>query len=363
MLGLLLGLVHNEGDAWSQSLDSLGRFYERVLEARPDPASIPALSIFTPNENASAVLTSLIGGVHPERIRQLGERTARMHWALAAEETDASFSPEPFTALYQRSVYQSMRASLRRTMTLLQQRLPAVDGDLRTLVLEVIAGEPEILSRVARLLRRRIVCSKIRTHGDFHLGQVLNTGKDFVFIDFEGEPSRSLSERKMKRCALCDVAGMIRSFHYAAHTALSIAPPDRTPRGYPPARALGRALGQLDFQRLSPELPRCRRRRPLHPHQPGGHRGPPRSLPPGESRVRDRLRTEQPARLGRASPARHSADIEGPGCLTGCPYGLYKPYGAYKSFFSTSPKPKTFVGLAMGHYPPGDVSLICPTAI
>jgi maltose alpha-D-glucosyltransferase/alpha-amylase len=222
VLGLLLGMVANEGDAWEKTLDSLGRFYERVLEVRPDAASVPALSIFTPNEKASALLTDLIGGVYPERARQLGDRTARMHFALAAEETDAAFAPEPFTTLYQRSIYQSMRGSLRRTMTLLQARLPHLDPQYRKLVLEVTSSEPQILARMANLLRSKIHCSKIRTHGDFHLGQVLNTGKDFVITDFEGEPSRSLSERKLKRCALRDVAGMLRSFHYAAHTALSM---------------------------------------------------------------------------------------------------------------------------------------------
>jgi maltose alpha-D-glucosyltransferase/alpha-amylase len=222
VLGLLLGMVPNDGDAWTRSLDSLGRFYERVLEARPDPSTIPPLSLFTPNQAASAVLTGLIGGIQPERVRQLGERTAGMHFALSAEETDASFAPEPFTSLYQRSIYQSMRGALRRTMALLQNRLPHLDEQFRKLALEVAAGEQEILARYAQLIRRKIVCSKIRTHGDFHLGQVLNTGKDFVFIDFEGEPARSLGERKMKRCALRDVAGMMRSIQYAAHTALSM---------------------------------------------------------------------------------------------------------------------------------------------
>jgi maltose alpha-D-glucosyltransferase/alpha-amylase len=218
VLGLLLGLVPNEGDTWERSLDSLGRFYERVLGARPDPATIPALSLFTPNDKASALLSELIGSFHPERIRQLGERTAAMHFALAADEGD--FTPEPFNTQYQRSMYQSLRGALRRTMALLQRQLPHLEGDLRKAALEATADEPQILAQYALLLRHGIACSKIRIHGDFHLGQVLNTGKDFVFIDFEGEPARPLSERKMKRCALRDVAGMIRSFHYAAHTAL-----------------------------------------------------------------------------------------------------------------------------------------------
>jgi maltose alpha-D-glucosyltransferase/alpha-amylase len=221
-LALLLGMVPNEGDAWEKTLDSLGRYYERVLELRPDPALVPALSFFTPNDQVSSLLTNLIGGVYPERARQLGERTAQMHFALAADEIDPAFAPEPFTALYQRSIYQSMRASLRRTMTLLQHRLPQLATDIRALTSEVTGAEPQILARIANLLRRKIQCAKIRTHGDFHLGQVLNTGKDFVIIDFEGEPAKSLSERKLKRCALRDVAGMMRSFHYAAHTALSM---------------------------------------------------------------------------------------------------------------------------------------------
>src|SRR5437588_6026357 len=85
---------------------------------------------------------------------------------------------------------------------------------------DVIAQEQESLAREKRLLDRRSNAAKIRIHGDYHLGQVLYTGKDFVILDFEGEPARALSERKLKRCALRDVAGMMRSFQYAAYSAL-----------------------------------------------------------------------------------------------------------------------------------------------
>jgi maltose alpha-D-glucosyltransferase/alpha-amylase len=82
---------------------------------------------------------------------------------------------------------------------------------------KVLEREPEVLQRVHSIVERKIAAKRIRIHGDFHLGQVLYTGKDFIIIDFEGEPARSLSERRLKRSALRDVAGMLRSFHYAAH--------------------------------------------------------------------------------------------------------------------------------------------------
>src|SRR5438034_9185972 len=78
----------------------------------------------------------------------------------------------------------------------------------------------KILEQEKRLLDRRSNASKIRIHGDYHLGQVLYTGKDFIILDFEGEPARALGERKLKRSALRDVSGMMRSFQYAAYSAL-----------------------------------------------------------------------------------------------------------------------------------------------
>jgi maltose alpha-D-glucosyltransferase/alpha-amylase len=84
-----------------------------------------------------------------------------------------------------------------------------------------LAGrEEEVSALLAELLADRLSGSQIRTHGDLHLGQVLWTGRDVVFIDFEGEPARALGQRRLKRSPLRDVAGMLRSFHYAAYAGL-----------------------------------------------------------------------------------------------------------------------------------------------
>ena len=113
-----------------------------------------------------------------------------------------------------------MRNLTGSSMRLLRRSLPALGEREREARRARAAAEAEILRRFSALIDRRLTARRIRCHGDYHLGQVLYTGRDFVIIDFEGEPARSLTERRIKRSPLRDVAGMLRSFHYAAYTAL-----------------------------------------------------------------------------------------------------------------------------------------------
>jgi maltose alpha-D-glucosyltransferase/alpha-amylase len=215
--------VPNEGDAWQYTLDNLKRYLENALVEKPEAAAVPP----GPCPGLMQLLDRGIPGDADERIggyitsaRLLGERTAEMHLALASEPEDPAFAPETFTPLYQRSLYQSMRNLTNQVFEVLRQTAPGLREPLRTEALSVLEMEEDILETFRQIMEVKISSMRIRCHGDFHLGQVMFTGKDFIFIDFEGEPDRSLGERRLKRSPMRDVAGMLRSFHYAAHKAL-----------------------------------------------------------------------------------------------------------------------------------------------
>ena len=222
-VGLLFGFVVNQGDGWTYTLDALARYFDRVLEARRDFDDIAA--------------TELIGAVYRERARQLGQRTAEMHRALASVDDRPEFAPEPFSTLYQRALYQGLRGTAGHVLRQLKRHLPHLPEDARADAVSLLASHAPVLKVFARLLEHRIDVSRIRIHGDFHLAQVLNTGKDFVIIDFEGEPRAPLTERRLKRAALRDVAGMLRSFDYATTMALRNERADDVQRLVPWARA------------------------------------------------------------------------------------------------------------------------------
>jgi maltose alpha-D-glucosyltransferase/alpha-amylase len=219
-LAVLQGFVPNEGDAWHYTLESLERYFQYVISQPTTPSppipEEPLLSL--PKE--SPPLASEAIGAYLVSAQLLGQRTAELHLALASAPDNPDFAPELFTFMYQTSLYQSMRSFTSRTLQLLRDGLGDLPEELRESAAQVLGLEKAIIERYQMIRQQKIPAARIRCHGDYHLGQVLYTGKDFVIIDFEGEPARSLSERRLKRSPLQDVAGMIRSFHYAVQSAL-----------------------------------------------------------------------------------------------------------------------------------------------
>lgn len=223
ILGMMQELVANQGDSWEYIGDSLKRYFERVaskVQFENIPEVIGNLVEPAKFDDIPEELQNLIGGAYVERVNLLGQRTGEMHLALNSRTKEPDFEPEAFSLHYQRSLFSSLTSLVRGTFQSLEKNLSKLSDASKAEAKEIIGMKGEILDRLKLIFAEKITTMKIRTHGDYHLGQVLFTGKDFVIIDFEGEPARAFSERRLKRSPLRDVAGMVRSFHYAAYNAL-----------------------------------------------------------------------------------------------------------------------------------------------
>lgn len=215
---VLQGFVPNEGDAWDYALGQVRVFAERA-EGLRDPGNFwLVLDRQTPSEVSEKV------GPFLDSAGLLGKRTAEMHVTLARPTGQPDFAPEPLTPAYRRVLAERLAGQARDAFALLRLRLPELPGEVHEDVIRALPFEDDVVARCRAVGERDIEAAACRHHGDYHLGQVLWTGRDFVIIDFEGEPLRPLRERRMKRSPIRDVAGMLRSFDYASRTVMKSNP-------------------------------------------------------------------------------------------------------------------------------------------
>ncbi len=196
-LGMLQRMVPNDKDSWMQTGDYLNDFLYGVPQR-----------LFAIREDVF------------EKVELLGRRTGELHCALYKPGTTAAFAPEPFTDDYRQFLTKRFEDLLERRYALLIDNYTKLDPQAQRLAWVFMEAKEMIEAFIADFRTRPLDSLRIRIHGDYHLGQVLATEDDFVIIDFEGEPESSITERKIKHSPLKDVAGMIRSYHYAVSAKL-----------------------------------------------------------------------------------------------------------------------------------------------
>ena len=233
-MAVLHGFVANQGDAWEYSRGELGRYFERAatrsaILQEPTPSLSKLIGVEAPDDEATRMI-----GAYLEAARLMGRRTAELHLALASRPDDPEFAPEACSPSWQRATYQSMRNIAGQALRSLSVRRRTLDAASAESAARILAHPERIESRFDALLKQKLSVARIRCHGNLHLGQILYTGKDFVIIDFDGEPARPLSDRRRKRTATRDLATMLRSFHRVAFGALA-------------EQTRGGALGKRDF--------------------------------------------------------------------------------------------------------------------
>ena len=191
-VGILQAFVANDGDGWGYTMKYLQSVFAKVKSGEAV-------------DHADYLKTAAL----------LGRRTAEMHKAFA-KGTDKVFAPAPVSPADLTDWTAQVVAQADRTIAVAKANVAPLTGDMRRKVETLIARRDAIVERIKALVPANVKCMKTRFHGDYHLGQVVVANGDFFLLDFEGEPLRPIAERQIKHCVLKDVAGMVRSFDYAA---------------------------------------------------------------------------------------------------------------------------------------------------
>jgi maltose alpha-D-glucosyltransferase/alpha-amylase len=211
-VGILQQFVRNRGDAWKYTLEALSLFFEQALMLGEQTELFEAAKLhplLLMREPLSPEARNILG-TYLDSAELLGKRTAQMHRSLAAADSDPDFAPEPVSSEVRERVYRAMISEADAAFETLRRKQASLTGPVADYAREVLRLAPEVTARFLAFYQHPVTVLGIRHHGDYHLGQVLFTGEDFMIIDFEGEPARNA------RCGRNGALLRIRSFRRTA---------------------------------------------------------------------------------------------------------------------------------------------------
>ena len=224
VLGMMQEQMEYHGNGRTYMLERLRNYSERIAarESHPDLELKGTLTEPASFDSLPEDLKEFIGATVAEGARLLGARTGELHKALASVYDDKDFAPEPFSLHYQRSLFAGLQSLVRATFTNKKNQLEKIRPEWKGDAEKLLENKDVFLKSLKKIYSRKLDTLKIRIHGNYDLKQVLFTGKDVAILDFHGDPTRSYSERRLKRSALVDIAGMIKSIYYVAYEGLII---------------------------------------------------------------------------------------------------------------------------------------------
>ncbi len=220
VFGFIEKEVPNEGNFWKYMKDASINHYEKRIHLEKSTItdfSIGSISLLTENLKDYDFTASWdeLDSMNLDLMGLLGKRTGELHTTLSTLSAEG-FEPENFNSFYQRSIYQSNRSLVRNTFRLMKN----YTGEMKESMEEIINREEVIINYLRSLLEDRFNAQKIRIHGDLNLKRILFTGRDFLFMNFEGQPAIASTAKRLKRSPFRDIAGIIGSVYFAAHTSL-----------------------------------------------------------------------------------------------------------------------------------------------
>ncbi len=233
-MAVLQEMVTSQADGWQHALEELSRYYE-VVSSLPEESLPTASNGHSPLElvrqEPSALVQETVGA-YLAAAATLGQRTAELHLALASDPNEPSFAPEPIRPEDQQTLAAAIRQQVDSALDTLKRRFDTLPKDVTPDAQRVLEGAELLTKPLEELPGATINADKIRVHGDYHLGQVLWSMNDYILLDFEGEPAKSLELRRAKHSPIKDVVGMLRSYDYASYAALFSFTQDR-PEDFP----------------------------------------------------------------------------------------------------------------------------------